>query len=141
MSIKLFTRFLALLLIFATTVNVDAQRRKKSKKDDKKGKEVAAKVKDYAPDQIILMPLYPQFSTTTTWSSMGVWDQACKDEGLTVNSSMVCCYPDNDGFIEASAQNILAEWEKAKKHDKVRSLFSAHGLPEKVVKIGSPCYL
>jgi len=100
--------------------------------------EVAKDVKNWGADQVLLLPLYPQFSTTTTWSSMGVWDQACKDEGLTVNSSMVCCYPDNDGFIEASAQNILAEWEKAKKHDKVRILFSAHGLPEKVVNGGDP---
>lgn len=100
--------------------------------------EVVKDVKNWGADKVLLLPMYPQFSTTTTWSSMGVWKQACEDEGLTAESSMVCCYPDNDGFIEASVQNILVEWEKAKKHDKVRILFSAHGLPEKTIKAGDP---
>lgn len=100
--------------------------------------EVVKDVKDWGADKVLLLPMYPQFSTTTSWSSLGVWIDACEAEGLNTDSSMVCCYPDNDGFIEASAQNILAEWEKAKKHEKVRILFSAHGLPEKVVAGGDP---
>ena len=35
--------------------------------------EVVSKVKSYDPDHIVLMPLYPQFSTTTTRSSLQVW--------------------------------------------------------------------
>src|SRR6185295_11112807 len=38
--------------------------------------EVVAAVKEYAPDEIILIPLYPQFSTTTTASSFVDWDRA-----------------------------------------------------------------
>ncbi len=100
--------------------------------------EVAKNVKDWGSDKIMLLPMYPQFSTTTTWSSLGSWKKACVEEGLKTETSMVCCYPDNTGFIEASAQNILAEWEKAKTHDKVRILFSAHGLPEKIIEGGDP---
>ena len=35
--------------------------------------EVAQQVKDYDPDKIILLPLYPQYSTTTTRSSLQTW--------------------------------------------------------------------
>lgn len=100
--------------------------------------EVVGQVKDWGADKILLLPMYPQFSTTTTWSSMGVWKQACEDAGLKTETSMVCCYPTNEGFIEASIQNILTEFDRAKKHDKIRILFSAHGLPEKIVKGGDP---
>ncbi|MGH1456308.1 MAG: ferrochelatase [Alphaproteobacteria bacterium] len=100
--------------------------------------EVVKDVKDWGAEKILLLPMYPQFSTTTTWSSLGVWNDACAAEGVKTETSMVCCYPENDGFIEASAQNILIEWQKAKKHDKVRILFSAHGLPEKIVEGGDP---
>src|SRR5690606_22727064 len=44
--------------------------------------EAARQVKDFAPDKIILLPLYPQFSTTTTFSSFGDWRRAAKAAGI-----------------------------------------------------------
>lgn len=99
----------------------------------------AKAVKDYQPDHIILLPLYPQFSTTTTGSSLADWDKAAKTLGLHVPTTSICCYPTNDGFITAQAELIADAYEKAKaQYEQVRILFSAHGLPEKIVEKGDP---
>ncbi len=101
--------------------------------------QVVREVRDWGADQIIFLPLYPQFSTTTTWSSMEVWDKAMFEAGYDKPTSTICCYPFNDGFIKASAENIKREYKKAQKNGHTpRILFSAHGLPEKVIKDGDP---
>lgn len=102
--------------------------------------EVVSKVKSYDPDHIVLMPLYPQFSTTTTRSSLQVWKKAIKKQGLDKPTATICCYPWDKGFIEASADNVSEVYETAKSETgkNPRILFSAHGLPEKIIKGGDP---
>lgn len=102
--------------------------------------QVVREVREWGADEIILLPLYPQFSTTTTWSSLGVWNKAMKKTGANIPTSMVCCYPFNDGFVQASAENIKIQIDAAKKdgYDSPRILFSAHGLPEKTIQSGDP---
>lgn len=97
-----------------------------------------AAVKKFAPDQIILLPLYPQFSTTTTASSLKLWHEAAKESGLDVPTKTVCCYPDSEGFIHTLLISTSAFYEIAKNHGKPRILFSAHGLPERIVQGGDP---
>lgn len=102
--------------------------------------EVAQKVKQYDPDQVVLLPLYPQFSTTTTRSSFQQWDIACQTHAFEKPTTEICCYPWEEGFIQASADNIKIVYEKAKQETRKnpRVLFSAHGLPEKIIKQGDP---
>ena len=101
--------------------------------------ECANKVKEYNPDHIILLPLYPQFSTTTTGSSFKDWAQAAEKVGLkNTPTSQVCCYPTHDEFVKAHAQLIRTYCQEAERFGKPRILFSAHGLPEKIVKRGDP---
>jgi ferrochelatase len=97
---------------------------------------VALQVQEYQPDQIILLPLYPQFSTTTTGSSFQNWAQVADEIGLKIPTAKISCYPDHAGFIKASAALIRAETAIAPA--RVRLLFSAHGLPEKIIKAGDP---
>ena len=101
--------------------------------------ETAKAVKAFAPDRIILLPLYPQFSTTTTASSLKNWQEVASANGLTfVPTRTVCCYPAEAGFIQTMAAGIRAAYEKAGAKGKPRLLFSAHGLPEKVIQDGDP---
>lgn len=100
--------------------------------------ETAAKVKDYAPDLIVLLPLYPQYSTTTTASSVKAWDEAAQTVGLSVPTRLLCCYPTQAGFIDATADLVRPLYEKARAHGTPRVLFSAHGLPKKIVAGGDP---
>ena len=95
---------------------------------------VVQSVRRYAPDRIVLLPLYPQYSTTTTGSSFKAWKEA---SSFTVPSSEIESYPTDPGFIAASVELVrqgLAEAGAGKK----RVLFSAHGLPEKIIKAGDP---
>lgn len=100
--------------------------------------ETIQEVKKFIPNEIILLPLYPQFSTTTTASSFKSWQEAAQKSGLNVPTKILCCYPQQDGFIEALVKTTLAAYEKAKEFGEPRILFSAHGLPEKIVKAGDP---
>jgi ferrochelatase len=100
--------------------------------------ETAYQVKDFDPDQVVLLPLYPQFSTTTTASSLRVWRQAAKAAGLDKPTRLVCCYPDEPGLIDANVRLIEAAWREASAFGRPRLLFSSHGLPEKIVKDGDP---
>ncbi len=96
--------------------------------------DTAREVKAFNPDRIILLPLYPQFSTTTVRSSLQSWDKAAAQIGLDVPTNKICCYPFNDGFITASAKLIREKIDAAPKG--TRLLFSAHGLPEKIITDG-----
>lgn len=102
--------------------------------------EVVAAVKAFNPERIILLPLYPQYSTTTTRSSLQEWAGAAKKAGLDVPTQIKCCYPFDAGFIAASAKNIVAKFNelKAMSGRVPRVLFSAHGLPEKIIAEGDP---
>lgn len=97
--------------------------------------ETARAVAAFAPDEVVLLPLYPQFSTTTTRSSLKAWAEAYKGPGRT---RAICCYPETEGFIQAHARRIETAWAAAGKPGPARLLFSAHGLPEKVVAGGDP---
>lgn len=99
---------------------------------------VAKNVKNYAPDRIILLPLYPQFSTTTTASSFKDWDREAGKAGICAPTTKICCYPSDFNFIAAHAKLIRDAYWKAAESGKPRILFSAHGLPEKTVKNGDP---
>lgn len=99
---------------------------------------VAREVKAYAPDQIVLLPLYPQFSTTTVGSFLRVWQPAARSAGLACPTKSICCYPTEPGFIAATAASVRAALETANKDTGVRVLFSAHGLPKKIVEGGDP---
>jgi ferrochelatase len=95
--------------------------------------DAAREVAAWGATRIVLLPLYPQFSTTTTASSLKSWRDAGGPEGIAV-----CCYPDTPKFIAAHAKKLISAWEKAGKPANVRALLSAHGLPEIVVKSGDP---
>jgi ferrochelatase len=106
--------------------------------------ETARAVKSFAPDHIVQMPLYPQFSTTTTESAFRAWDTACKKTGLSAPAARICCYPTDKGFIAQSAQLVRAAYDDTAQQAAAqglpapRILFSAHGLPKKIVEGGDP---
>jgi ferrochelatase len=95
--------------------------------------EAVAEVKAWGADEVVLLPLYPHFSTSTTGSSLTAWKEAGGGKARTV-----CCYPLDGDFIAAHAERIRESWEAAGKPDDARVLLSAHGLPEQTVAKGDP---
>jgi ferrochelatase len=100
--------------------------------------DVAEQVRRFRPNKIVLLPLYPQFSTTTTRSSVREWQDHAGDKDLTAPVSIVCCYPKDKGFIAAQAALIAETIAKVPPNVHFRLLFSAHGLPERVIAGGDP---
>jgi ferrochelatase len=104
--------------------------------------ETARAVQEWAPDEVLLLPLYPQYSTTTTGSSVIAWDEACRAIGLSVPTTTLCCFHSHPGFAEATARLVREAHAKAMAElpegVPLRVLFSAHGLPESIIKSGDP---
>jgi protoporphyrin/coproporphyrin ferrochelatase len=98
--------------------------------------EAVAVVKEWLADEIVLLPLYPQFSTTTTASSLRAWHQETRRQGLVVLTRELPPYPTEPGFISALA--ALIDEQLAQAGGPTRLLLSAHGLPLKIVRKGDP---
>ncbi len=93
----------------------------------------------YNPDQIILLPLYPQFSTTTTLSSVAAFLKEYKKYDFSATLKVICCYPEDQNFAQSHSSLIKQAIEQSSlKLDKVRILFSAHGLPQSIINDGDP---
>ena len=101
--------------------------------------EVVSRLEYYKPDEIILVPLYPQFSTTTTASSIEEFTKI-KSKSLIkdIISKTICCYPLDDNFVKAHVNLIIEAIDKVKDKNNYRVLFSAHGLPKKIIDSGDP---
>ena len=100
--------------------------------------QVVRTVKTFSPDRVILIPLYPQFSTTTTASSLAAWAMEACRAGLDAPTRAVCCYPTAPGFVAAVARLARAAHDEAAQEGRPRVLFSAHGLPKRIVAAGDP---
>ena len=102
--------------------------------------ETAAAVAQFQPEQILFLPLYPQYSTTTTASSFAAWHTAAAKAGIRASSQLVCCYPTEPGFIRALAALTRTGLEDLRSRQATAPavIFTAHGLPERIVKAGDP---
>ena len=100
-----------------------------------RAKNVLKEVKNYNPDEIVLMPLYPQYSAATSGSSIKEWKHECKKSKYNVKTSTICCYPMDKNFILSHRNEILKKIDGLKNF---KLIFSAHGLPEKNIKKGDP---
>ena len=99
--------------------------------------ETAIAVKDWGAERVVLLPLYPQYSTTTSGSSLKDWHLAAANVGLKASTKAICCYPIQEGFKMAVAAKLRRTLD-ACDESRVRVLFSAHGLPKKIVAGGDP---
>ncbi|HEY1941474.1 MAG TPA: ferrochelatase [Roseiarcus sp.] len=101
--------------------------------------QTAREVADWAADEVVCLPLYPQFSTTTTASSLAAWGTSSRRCGIACPTRVVCCYPSDSGFVEAVAGMIRPVLSSAAGQEKpLRLLLTAHGLPKRIVQAGDP---
>jgi len=104
--------------------------------------DVARAVAAWKPDRVLLLPLYPQYSTTTTGSSLTAWREAAATAGLVAPTTTLCCYFGDDDYVAAITHLVRMTYDQARGELSdtmpIRVLFSAHGLPEKIVTGGDP---
>lgn len=98
-------------------------------------REVMFKVKNGKYDHVVLLPLYPQFSTTTTLSSLREWFENAKNMPLT---TQICCYYTHPGFIDAYTFLIHETLSQIRTQKRIRILFSAHSIPQYISDRGDP---
>lgn len=92
----------------------------------------------FDPHEIISLPLYPQYSMTTTGSSFAEFESSLKQLMPNVCHKKICCYPQNEGFVEAICALTQEKLLTLNPDKKIHLLFSAHGLPKKVIAKGDP---
>ena len=96
--------------------------------------EVVDTLETFNPDKVILIPLYPQFSKTTTQSTIDEWnDIATKWKSKTF---VLKSHYDDPDFIKSHQDLISPILSKARTHGTPKILFSAHSLPQKVIDGG-----
>ena len=100
-----------------------------------RAEEVIENVKNFNPEEVILLPLYPQYSAATSGSSIKEWNDVCKKKNFKIKTSTICCYPTDNLFIKSHVEEIQ---NKVKDLENYKLIFSAHGLPEKNIKKGDP---
>ena len=95
---------------------------------------VQDQIENWGADKTVLMPLYPQFSTTTTGTFYTAWDKGKKQNNCIKTMS----YEVNSDFISAHVNKILSAYKANGSPENIRLIMSAHGLPEKIIRAGDP---
>ena len=95
-------------------------------------KDVIKQMKEDGIEEVILFPLYPQYSTTTTKSSLEDFEKYAKDSFKT---KIIEPFYKNRMFNECIINEIIS---KSKNPKNFNLIFSAHGLPQKIVDAGDP---
>ncbi len=99
----------------------------------------------FAPEEIVLLPLYPQYSCTTTGSSLNEWErQYPSPSSSTV--FLVRDYYDHPLYLDALAERIEQSLERFRRSNghagripsDVHLIFSAHSIPARAVERGDP---
>jgi ferrochelatase len=88
-------------------------------------------------EELVLFPMYPQYSTTTTLSSVEDIEQRCQAMGYSPKIRLIEPYYDDYDYIAASVEKIMEamEGKETKSYD---LLLSAHGLPMSIIQAGDP---
>ncbi len=102
--------------------------------------EIVRRIKKEAFDEIVLLPLYPQFSKATTFSSLNEWNRQTRLLGLDHRPRLICCYPNHPLYIEALVGNINTTLERFRgiPQENIDIVFSAHGVPLDFIRRGDP---
>lgn len=89
-------------------------------------------------DEIIILPLYPQYSSTTTASVYDASAQVLSSWRHIHGSRFISDYHQHSHYIDAIAKSIETAWQQQGKGELL--LMSFHGLPEKLTEWGDPYF-
>lgn len=94
------------------------------------------RLRDAGAEVLTVIPLYPQFSHTTTSSIFDAVDSGLEELGWIPEQVRINQYFDNSAWTSAIADSIRAFQQKHGKPEKL--LFSLHGIPQRYVAEGDP---
>lgn len=85
---------------------------------------------------VLLLPLYPQYSSTTTASVFDGWARLMAAQPRVPALRLLSDYHDHPAYIDALAQSIRQHWQQHPQPDHL--LFSFHGIPQRYAERGDP---
>ena len=98
--------------------------------------EAIARIKRDGVDQLVILPLYPQFSISTSGSSFRLLEQIWLDDPTLdrINYTVIPSWYSRPGYVNAMADLIRQELDKLPNPDQAHVFFSAHGVPVSYVE-------
>ena len=101
-------------------------------------KEAVEHVYQAGCDELVLLPLYPQYSSTTTGSSINEWDRLSREAGLDLPTHVVREFHDHGPYLDSVVERIEEGLARFEHRDSVHLVFSAHNVPRSVIDAGDP---
>ncbi len=98
--------------------------------------EAVDQMEDFAYDELVLLPLYPQYSLATTGSSLNEWKRCFRPDSRPVH--LVEDFYSHPQYIDALVAKIAVSLTHFDAPEKATLLFSAHGLPMSFIERGDP---
>ena len=97
--------------------------------------EAIQQLRDSHCDEVVLLPLYPQYSSTTTGSSLNEWRRLFQDQ-----TPVYCVEPfyRNTIYLDAVVEKINEALSRFPVPGRPEIVFSAHSIPMSVVQKGDP---
>jgi ferrochelatase len=100
--------------------------------------EAVAALSRHAPDHIVLLPLYPQYSTTTTRSSLNEWNRRFQPNGWKPKVHVISEFHDDPAYIASVVGAINDSLHDFPSLTDLDIIFSAHSVPVAVIDAGDP---
>ena len=88
--------------------------------------------------ELVLLPLYPQYSFATTSSSLKEWKRLYNPNGNAPRTHVVEKFFDHPLYIQSVAERIALTLTHFDEPDRAQIVFSAHGLPLSLIERGDP---
>jgi len=100
--------------------------------------EAIRELEDHGPEDVVLLPLYPQYSRTTTGSSLHEWRRRFRPNGWNPHVRVVSEFHEEPGYIAALAHAVDESLAAFDNPSDVDMVFSAHSVPVAVIEAGDP---
>ena len=100
--------------------------------------EAAAEVNARGAPELVLLPMYPQYSLATTSSSLKEWKRLYNPNGNLPRTHVIEKFFDHPLYIRAIAEKIALSLTHFSEPDRAHIVFSAHGLPLSLIERGDP---
>ena len=100
--------------------------------------EAIAELAAHAPQEVVLLPLYPQYSKTTTGSSINEWNRRFHPNGWNPSTHVIAEFYEDAGYLDAVVAAINASIRDLDDRRDLDIVFSAHSVPVAVIEHGDP---
>jgi ferrochelatase len=95
-------------------------------------------LEELVPEEIVLLPLYPQYSSTTTGSSLKEWSRHFHPVGWLPRAHAIEQFHDDPGYLKSLIENVTRSMSGFADPRDVDVIFSAHSVPIAVIEGGDP---